>query len=126
MKLFATSVLVSLFVFTAQASLAGDAEKGAKVFKKCVACHMVGDGAQNRVGPQLNGIIGRPIASLAEFSYSKGMQNFAESDAVWTEENLAAYLENPRQTVKGTRMSFAGLRKPSDRDDVVAYLKTFE
>ncbi len=108
------------------ASFAGDVEKGAKVFKKCVSCHMVGDGAQNRVGPQLNGIIGRAVASVADFSYSKGMTEYAKAQPNWSDEALASYLENPRKVVKGTRMSFAGLRKQSDRDDVIAYLKTFK
>jgi len=101
----------------------GDSEKGAKVFRKCVSCHMVGDDAKNRVGPQLNGIIGREIASIEGYRYSKGMNAYAEAQNVWTETNMDAYLANPRKTVKGTRMAFAGLRKETDRHDVIAYLK---
>ena len=101
----------------------GNSEKGAKVFRKCVSCHMVGDGAKNRVGPQLNGIIGRDIASIEGYRYSKGMKAYAEAQNVWTEENMDAYLANPRKTVKGTRMAFAGLRKEKDRHNVIAYLK---
>lgn len=104
-------------------SHAGDAEKGAKVYKKCVSCHMVGAKAKNRVGPQLNGIIGRDIASLDDYKYSKAMVKYAAAEKVWSEENLGAYLANPRKTVKGTRMAFAGLRKQKDVDNVIAYLK---
>ena len=104
-------------------SLAGDAEKGAKVYKKCVSCHMIGDKAKNRVGPQLNGIIGREIASIGDYKYSKAMVKYAATQKNWNEENLAAYLQSPRKVVKGGRMAFAGLRKQKDRDNIIAYLK---
>ena len=107
----------------ASPALAGDATKGAKVYKKCVSCHMIGDKAKNRVGPQLNGIIGRAIASVGDYKYSKALVKYAEAEKTWREDNLAAYLESPRKVVKGGRMAFAGLRKQKDRDDVIAYLK---
>ena len=102
---------------------AGDATKGAKVFKKCVSCHMVGDKAKNKVGPQLNGIIGREIASLDGYKYSKALVKYASTAKVWSEENLDAYLTKPSKLVKGGRMAFAGLRKEKDRHNVIAYLK---
>ena len=101
----------------------GDPEKGAKVYKKCVACHMVGEGAKNRVGPHLNGMFARGIGALEGYRYSKGMMAYAAEAKDWTEENLDAYLESPRKLVKGGRMSFAGLRKAKDRHNVIAYLK---
>ena len=107
------------------AAIAGDVVKGEKVYKKCMACHMVGENAKNRVGPQLNGIIGRDVGDLEGYTYSSGMKEYAKTQAVWSEAALDAYLENPRKTVKGTRMSFAGLRKESDRVNVIAYLKQF-
>lgn len=116
MSLVATAFLIG-------PGYAGDAEKGARVYKKCVSCHMIGDKAKNRVGPQLNGIIGREIASLGDYKYSKAMVKYGEAEKVWSEENLGAYLANPRKTVKGTRMAFAGLRKQKDVDNVIAYLK---
>lgn len=114
--------LTLLAVFSAPA-LAGDATKGAKIYKKCVSCHMIGDKAKNRVGPHLNGIIGREIAAIGDYKYSKAMVKYAAEAKVWKEDNLAAYLESPRKLVKGGRMAFAGLRKQKDRDDVIAYLK---
>ena len=108
------------FLLPAQA---GDGVKGAKIYKKCVSCHMIGEGAKNRVGPHLNGIIGREIGAIADYKYSKAMVKYAATAKIWSEENLAAYLESPRKLVKGGRMAFAGLRKEKDRADVIAYLK---
>lgn len=102
-----------------------DLAKGAKVFKKCKACHMVGDKARNLVGPQLNGIVDGKIAQVEGFRYSKAMTAYGEQEGVWSEELLDAYLLSPRTAVKGTRMAFAGLRKPQDRANVIAYLKQF-
>lgn len=114
--------LAALAFITVPAS-AADVAKGAKVYKKCVSCHMIGDKAKNRVGPQLNGIVGREIAALGDYKYSKAMVKYAAAEKVWSEDNLSAYLANPRKTVKGTRMAFAGLRKQADVDNVIAYLK---
>ena len=117
---FAAAAMLVIFTLPSQA---GDAEKGAKIYRKCVSCHMIGDGAKNRVGPQLNGIIGREIGAIADYKYSKAMVQYAATAKIWSDENLAAYLESPRKLVKGGRMAFAGLRKEKDRADVIAYLK---
>jgi len=90
------------------AAVTGDAKKGKKVFRKCKACH-VADSAKNKVGPTLQGVIGRKISAVDGFSYSKAFQ---ESDITWTAENLAKFLTKPREFIKGTKMSFGGLRKP--------------
>ncbi|MDB2522750.1 cytochrome c family protein [Alphaproteobacteria bacterium] len=116
-------IAASLLALPTGFALAGDAEKGAKVYRKCASCHMIGDGAKNRVGPQLNNIIGREIGAIAGYKYSKAMVKYAAAEKVWNEENLAAYLESPRKVVKGGRMAFAGLRKETDRNDIIAYLK---
>ncbi|MGR3462133.1 MAG: c-type cytochrome [Roseovarius sp.] len=104
----------------------GDPEAGEKVFRKCKACHMVGEGAKNRVGPVLNGVVGRPVASVEGFKYSDVLQEMAAADAVWTEEELAAFLASPRKYAKGTKMTFPGLRKDAEIADVIAYLATFD
>ena len=96
---------------------------GEKVFGKCKACHQVGDGAKNRSGPVLNAIVGRDIASVDGFRYSKVLDGM---EGVWTEEALAGFLENPRAYAKGTKMSFAGLKKEEDIKAVTAYLSTFK
>lgn len=104
----------------------GDPEAGEKVFRKCKACHMVGEGAKNRVGPALNGVVGGPVASVEGFKYSDVFQEMAAEGAVWTEEELAAFLDSPRKYAKGTKMAFPGLRKEEEIADVIAYLATFE
>ena len=119
-KAATTAAMLALFMLPAHA---GDAVKGAKIYKKCVSCHMIGDGAKNRVGPQLNGIIGREIGAIADYKYSKAMVKYAATAKVWSEENLSAYLESPRKVVKGGRMAFAGLRKETDRANIIAFLK---
>lgn len=96
------------------------------MFRKCRACHMVGDDAQNRVGPVLTGVVGREIGSVEGFSYSDVFQEKAAEGMVWDEENLKSYLANPREFLPGNKMAFAGLRKDEEIVDVIAYLETFE
>lgn len=103
----------------------GDVNRGAKVFKKCVACHQVGEGAKHRVGPHLNGIFFRPAASFEDYKYSKGLRRAAENGLIWDLAGLEAFLERPRKAVLGTKMSFAGLKNAKDRADVLAYLRQF-
>lgn len=121
----ATAATLALLIPVASASAEGDAAEGEKVFKKCAACHAVGEDAKNKVGPQLNAVIGRTAGSLDGFKYSKAMIEAGEGGVVWDDETLHAYLEKPRDFIKGNRMSFAGLKKEEDRADVIAYLKTF-
>ena len=102
----------------------GDAARGETVFKKCMACHMVGMDAKNRVGPVLNDVFG-PAASVEGFRYSKSLQNAADEGLEWTNETLTAFLENPKKNMPGTRMSFRGLSDAQDRADVIAYLASF-
>lgn len=118
---------LSLVFFLAATSVAADpalVEQGAKVFRKCQACHQVGEGATNRVGPILNGIVGRPAAAVEGFRYSKPMVAKGEEGLIWTEEALAAFLKSPRKYLKGTTMGFAGLRKDKDIDAVIAYIQS--
>ncbi len=121
--IFATASL--LLLLPAVASAEGDAAKGEKVFRKCKACHAVGDGAENKVGPQLNGIVGRAIGSVDGFGYSNALADLGTEGKTWTAEDLSAFLEKPRNYAKGTKMSFAGLRKEQDRTNIIAYLATF-
>ena len=104
----------------ALASLTGDAAAGEKVFNQCKTCHVAEKGV-NRVGPSLWGVIGRPAGSIEGFKYSPANKN---SGLVWTPEQMFTYLEAPQKVIKGTYMAFAGLKKPQDRADVIAYLKT--
>ena len=102
---------------------AQDAAAGEAVFRKCRACHQVGEGARNLVGPQLNGLIGRPAASVDGYSYSAAMK---DAGLTWTEANLKHWLQNPRDFLRGTKMVFAGLPRDEEVDNLLAYLKSFD
>lgn len=95
---------------------------GESVFKKCSACHKVGEDAKNGVGPTLNGVVDGPAAHEEKFKYSKALLDKAEEGLVWDEAALAAFLENPKRYLKGTKMSFPGLKKEEDRTAIIAYL----
>ena len=100
---------------------AGNADAGEKVAKKCAACHTFDEGGKNRVGPNLHGIVGRAVASGAEFSYSSALK---ELGGAWDYERLDAWLTNPKELVAKTSMSFAGVKKAEDRADLIAYLRS--
>jgi cytochrome c len=103
----------------------GDAEAGAEVYDYCVGCHEVGQGAENGIGPHLNGLFGRPAGSIEGFKYSKGLLREGKNGLVWELDKLDAYLENPKALVSDTRMSFDGLEDRQERNDVMAYLRMF-
>jgi len=97
-----------------------DVAKGAKIFGKCKACHKLEEGA-NATGPYLFGVVGRDVATADGFSYSSAMQ---EHGGQWTPERMNEFLTKPKEVVPGTKMGFAGLKKMTDRANVIAYLAT--
>lgn len=98
---------------------AADATAGAQQFRQCMACHTSEEGAANRVGPNLYGVVGRQIGSVDGYRYSRAL---AGSEEFWTLENLNAFLENPRAARPGNAMSFAGLRNEAQRMNMLAFL----
>jgi cytochrome c len=115
----AAAVMMAMSLSGTDAALAqGDAAAGERVFRQCQACHVI-DAEQNRVGPHLVGIIGRPAGAVEGFKYSDAMAN---SGIVWDETTIAEYLANPRTYVEGNRMAFAGLRNEQQIADVIAYI----
>lgn len=102
-----------------------DVAKGETIFKKCTACHDGTKGGPNKVGPNLWGVVDRPIASHEGFSYSAGMKEFSKGGTEkWTYDHLFHFLLSPKAYVKGTAMGFAGLKKEDERADLLAYLQT--
>ncbi len=116
----AAAVLLSVSASPALAE--GDPVKGAKVFRKCKACHVV-DEEKNRVGPHLVGIIDRPVATVDGFKYSKAMVEFGADGQVWDIETLTVYLKKPKDLIKKTSMAFVGLKKDKDIENIIAYLQ---
>lgn len=98
---------------------------GEKIFKKCKACHQVGENAKHRVGPHLNNLFGRVAGATEGFKYSKAMATKGTDGLSWDDETLAAFLAAPKSYVPKTKMAFAGLKKEGDRDAIIAYLRSF-
>ena len=97
----------------------GDVAAGAKVFKKCSACHSIVKGGKNNIGPALYNVVGRKTGAITDYKYSKALASY---DKEWTFEELNGYLIKPAKWIKGTKMAFAGLRKEKDRASVIKYL----
>lgn len=97
-----------------------DVERGAKIFKKCASCHNVGKDEGSKVGPALYGVVGRKKGSFNGFSYSSGMKAIG---GVWDRESINIFITKPKDYITGTKMSFAGLKKPQDRADVILFLE---
>ena len=122
---------ISILAFTAAATLAmaggalaQDAEAGKNEFKKCLACHAVGEGATNRVGPVLNDVFGRTAGTYEGYKYSQAMIDKGAAGLVWDHDTLTQFLHKPKDFVPGTKMTFAGIADPKKLDDLLAYLVT--
>ena len=103
----------------------GDPAKGEVIFKKCAVCHMIGPDAKIKVGPPLSGVVGGPWGHFEGFSYSKTLLEGKAAGKMWDVATLDAYLEAPKKIIPAGKMSFAGLKKPEERADVIAYLSQF-
>ncbi len=110
---------LGLLVTMVPAASAGDAAAGAKVFRKCKACHVV-DAEKNKVGPHLVGIFGRTAGAVDGFKYSDAMKG---SGIVWSDETITAYMKDPKGYIPKNRMAFAGLKKDADIANLLAYLQ---
>ncbi|MEP1208017.1 MAG: cytochrome c family protein [Rhizobiaceae bacterium] len=134
-RLLHLAAVLSLAAFStsamADSHAVGDATKGEKVFKKCAACHAVGEGAKIKVGPPLTDVVGRKAASFEGYKYGKSIIAAGEAGLVWSEEELADYLTNPKKYLRAkledkkakSKMAFR-LKKEMDRANVIAYLKS--
>jgi cytochrome c len=104
------------------AAQAADAEAGKAVFGKCKACHQIGEGAKNAVGPNLTGVIGRKAGSVEGFTYSEAMKG---SGKTWDEATFKAYIADPKGYIPGNKMVFMGVKDAADIDNLTEYLKSF-
>ena len=96
-----------------------NAAEGAKVFKKCVACHSITKGGGNKIGPALWGVLGRQAGAISDYKYSKAMAEYKKN---WSFEEMNGFLIKPKDWIKGTKMSFAGLKNAKDRAAVILYM----
>ncbi len=125
MRILLAAAAVALIAFgPAQAA---DIANGEKVFKKCAACHMVGENAKKKTGPVLNELFGRVAGTDPDYlsAYSKDMIAAGAGGLTWNEETLTTYLAKPKDMIPKTKMAFAGLKKPEEIADVIAYLKQY-
>ncbi len=117
---------VSIAFWALPATAEQNIEAGAEAFRKCSACHMVGEDAANRSGPVLNGILGRPLAARQDYPYySDAMQRAAAGGLVWDIEHLELFIENPKSLISGTTMMFSGISDPEERGHLIAFLDQF-
>ena len=97
----------------------GDIASGEKIFKKCAACHSINKGGKNKIGPALYNVVGRAVGGVDDYKYSKALASYGKD---WTFEELNGFLKKPASYLKGTKMSYAGLRKEKDRASIIKYL----
>ena len=124
-------VVFALIFAGSSVATAGDLAAGKKAFAKCRACHAVGPKAKNKVGPILNGILGRPWGAIDGYKYSGGKDGTllaitATEPKSWDVETLSAYLRKPKDVIPKGRMAFAGMKKDKDIENIIFYLAQFD
>jgi cytochrome c len=123
MKKLFLSASALLLVASSGAAIAQDVSAGEASFKKCMACHSIGEGAKNKIGPELNGLDGRKAGTVEGFSYSDANKN---SGITWSEAQFKEYIKDPKAKVPGTKMMFAGIKNEKEVNDVWAYISQFK
>ena len=119
----ALTVAAAMVIGSSASVLAQDVAAGENSFKKCLPCHAIGEGAKNKVGPELNGIDGRKSGTAPDYNYSDANKN---SGITWGEAVFKEYITDPRGKIPGTKMVFAGIKSENERNNLWAYLKQFD
>ena len=122
-KLTLSTLFVVAATTAASSALAQDADAGKTSFNKCLACHAVGEGAKNKVGPVLNGLEGRKSGSIEGYSYSDANKN---SGITWNKETFLEYIKDPKAKIPGTKMVFAGIKNENEANALWAYLSQYD
>ena len=122
-KLTLSALVVISSSAAASAALAQDVAAGKSSFNKCLACHTIGEGAKNKVGPVLNGLDGRKSGTVDGFSYSDANKN---SGITWSEAVFKEYIKDPKAKIPGTKMAFAGIKNEKEINDLWAYLSQYD
>jgi len=121
-KLTLSTLFVIAASTAASGALAQDADAGKTSFNKCMACHAVGDGAKNKVGPVLNGLDGRKSGTAPDFSYSDANKN---SGITWNKDQFLDYIKDPKAKIPGTKMVFAGIKNENEANNLWAYISQY-
>src|SRR6195952_1028956 len=117
-------ILSALIIMASSATaFAQDAAAGKTSFNKCIACHAIGEGARNKVGPELNGLDGRKSGSAPDYSYSEANKN---SGITWSEAEFKDYIKDPKAKIPGTKMIFAGIKNEKEVNDLWAFLAQYD
>ena len=111
-----------MFLIALSSASAADLKKGKKVFNKCKACHTLVEN-KHRIGPSLHGIYGRKAGVASKYKFSRAMKKAGDGGLIWDDKSLAKYLTKPRSFIKGTKMAFAGIKKPEDMENLLAFLR---
>jgi cytochrome c len=122
-KLILSALVVVASSAVATAALAQDAAAGKTSFNKCLACHAIGEGAKNKVGPELNGLDGRKSGTAPDYSYSDANKN---SGITWNEAQFKEYIKDPKAKIPGTKMAFAGVKNEKEVNDLWAYISQYD
>ncbi len=122
MKVLGLSVSLLILAASCGAAAAQDVAAGENSFKKCLACHAIGEGAKNKVGPELNGLDGRKSGTAPGYNYSDANKN---SGITWNEAQFKEYIKDPKAKVPGTKMAFAGIKNEKEINDLWAYISQF-
>jgi cytochrome c len=122
-RLTLSALVVVASAATISSALAQDAAAGKTSFNKCLPCHSIGEGAKNKVGPQLNGIDGRHSGTAPDYNYSDANKN---SGITWSKEQFLEYIKDPKAKIPGTKMTFAGIKNEKEANDLWAYLSSFD
>jgi cytochrome c len=122
-KLTLNALVVIASTAVASAALAQDISAGKSSFNKCLACHAIGEGARNKVGPELNGLDGRKSGTALDYSYSDANKN---SGITWSEAEFKQYIKDPKAKIPGTKMTFAGIKNEKEVNDLWAFLSQYD
>ena len=122
-KLTLSALVIAASAATIPAALAQDADAGKTSFNKCLPCHAIGEGAKNKVGPELNGLDGRKSGSAADYNYSEANKN---SGITWNEAVFKEYIKDPKAKIPGTKMTFAGIKNETEINNLWAYVSSFD
>jgi cytochrome c len=122
-KLILSALVVIASAATASSALAQDAAAGKTSFNKCLPCHSIGEGAKNKVGPELNGLDGRHSGSASDYNYSDANKN---SGITWNKDQFLDYIKDPKAKIPGTKMTFAGIKNETEAQNLWAYLSSFD